>query len=196
MKIERPPSKQPIPPEAKLVFKGVIFDVYQWEQKMFDGSVATFEKLKRADTAVVIPVTPEGKVVLTRQEQPGKAPFLGCAGGRLEEGEDPLEAARRELLEETGYESDDIILWHAIQPTSKLDWAVYTFIARDSKRVMEQKLDAGERIELRLLDFDEFVEIATKDNSFLETEMVIKLLRAKTDPAQMAEAKELFGIRP
>lgn len=183
-----------MPPNAKLVFKGVIFDVYQWAQKMFDGSTGIFEKLKRADTTVVIPVTPEGKIVLTIQEQPGKAPFLGCAGGRLEPGEDPLAAARRELLEETGYTSDDFFLWHALQPVSKLDWAVYTFIAKDCRKTAEQNLDSGEKIELKLVDFEEFVRVVTEDNSFLETETVIELLRARQDPAKMAKIRELFGL--
>lgn len=194
MKTERPKSKQPMPPDAKLVFKGKIFDVYQWEQTLFDGTKTTFEKLKRADTVVVILVTAEGKIVLTMQEQPGKTPFLGCAGGRAEAGEDPLAAARRELLEETGYESDDVVLWHALQPTSKLDWAIYTFIARGCRKTAEQNPDAGEKIELKLVDFDEFMQAATEDDSFMETETTIELLRAKNDPRKMAEIKKLFGL--
>ena len=35
-----------VPKQAKRVFKGVIFDVYQWEQEMFDGTKEIFEKLK------------------------------------------------------------------------------------------------------------------------------------------------------
>lgn len=46
MRIERPVSRQPIPDHAKCVFKGVIFDVYQWEQKLYNGTTTTFEKLK------------------------------------------------------------------------------------------------------------------------------------------------------
>ena len=46
-----------MPEHAKKVFSGVMFDVYQWEQEMYDGSTATFEKLTRPDTAQVIPVT-------------------------------------------------------------------------------------------------------------------------------------------
>ena len=55
MEINRPQSKQPIPANAKKVFHGVIFDVYQWEQEMFDGTKEIFEKLKRPDTVVVFP---------------------------------------------------------------------------------------------------------------------------------------------
>src|SRR3990167_5482373 len=141
MKIERPKSKQPIPPNAKRVFKGVIFDVYQWEQKMFDGSKATFEKLKRPDTVVVFPILPDGRIILTEQEQPGKAPFIGATGGRVDEGEEVLAAAKRELLEESGYEAEEFILWQAEHPASKIDWVIYTFIAKGLKKVGEMDLD-------------------------------------------------------
>lgn len=95
MEIPRPKSKQPMPENAKRVFKGVVFDVYQWEQELYDGSKATFEKLKRPDTVVVFPVLPDGKILLTEQEQPGKDPFIGGLGGRMDEGEDMLETAKR-----------------------------------------------------------------------------------------------------
>ena len=80
MDVPKPKSKQPLPDNAKKVFEGVIFDVYQWEQKMFDGSLETFEKLKRPDTVIVFPIMADGKVLLTKQEQPGKEPFIGATG--------------------------------------------------------------------------------------------------------------------
>ena len=40
-----------IPPEAKCVFRGKIFDVYQWPQRLYDGSTATFEMLRRRGIA-------------------------------------------------------------------------------------------------------------------------------------------------
>ena len=95
-----------IPPEAKCVFKGIIFDVYQWEQKMFDGSTATFEMLKRPNTLQVI-AADENYIYLGQEEQPGKGPFFSLFGGRQEPGEDPLAGAKRELLEESGLAADD-----------------------------------------------------------------------------------------
>src|SRR3989344_3150543 len=99
MKVKRPKSKQPIPEHAKKVFKGIIFDVYHWEQEMYDGTKVTFEKLKRSDTVVVFGVLPDGKILLTEQEQPGKKSFIGATGGRVDEGEDVLSADKRELIE-------------------------------------------------------------------------------------------------
>ena len=193
MNIQRPNSKQPIPDHAKKVFKGVMFDTYQWEQEMFDGSKATFEKLKRPDTVVVFPVLPNGKIILTEQEQPGKVPFIGATGGRVDEGEDILTAAKRELLEESGYEAEEFILWDAKHPVSKIDWVVYTFIAKGLKKVADLHLDAGEKIKLLNLTLDELIEVAiNKDTYFAEQEIVSKFFEAKFDPKKKEELKELF----
>ncbi len=146
MEIIRPKSKQPIPAHARKVFSGKVFDVYQWEQKLFDGSSAVFEKLKRADTVVVFPVLPDGNVLLTEQEHPGKEPFIGATGGGMEFGEDVLAAAKRELLEESGYTADRFMLWDAQHPMSKIDWVVYTFIAKGLKKISDPNPDPGEKI--------------------------------------------------
>src|SRR6266567_4147904 len=106
MNIEKPKSRQPIPENAKKVFEGEIFDVFQWEQEMFDGSRKTFEKVERPDTANIIAFTEDGKVIILDQEQPGKDKFVSLPGGRIDEGENPLEAAKRELLEETGFQPE------------------------------------------------------------------------------------------
>ena len=193
MEIKRPQSKQPIPPHAKRVFKGVMFDVYQWEQEMFDGTKAIFEKLKRPDTVVVFPVLPDGKIILTEQEQPGKAPFVGATGGRVDEGEGILTAAKRELLEESGYEAEEFILWDSQHPTSKIDWVVYTFIAKGLKKVADVHLDAGEKIKLLPVTLDKLIDIATNGHkNFYEKEVIIKFYEAKLNSEKMAELRELF----
>ena len=191
MEIQRPKSKQPIPDNAKRVFKGVLFDVYQWEQKMFDGTKSKFEKIKRSDTVVVFPVLNDGRIILTKQEQPGKEPFVGTTGGRVDEGEDILSAAKRELLEESGYEAEEFILWDAKHPTSKIDWVVYTFIAKGLKKVENQNLDVGEKIELMFVSLDELIEEGIKKN-FSEQEIVSHLYEAKIDENKKEELKELF----
>ncbi len=194
MKIIRPESDQPIPQDAKKVFDGVIFDVYQWEQKMFDGSKAVFEQLKRPDTVVIFPVLDNGRILLTDQEQPGKKRFIGATGGRVDPGEDVLEAAKRELLEESGYEASEFFLWDAQNSASKIDWAVYIFIAKGLKKVTSMDLDAGERITLKPVTFDEFVEMGTNEK-FAEREIVPQLLEAKFLPRKYSELKELFSLK-
>ena len=102
MKITRPLSTQPIPDHAECVHEGNIFDIYQWEQQMYDGTTKIFEKLKRPDTVVTYGVLDSGDILLTEQEQPGNTISIisGC-GGRIDPGEDVLMAAQREFLEES-----------------------------------------------------------------------------------------------
>ncbi|MBV9159333.1 MAG: NUDIX hydrolase [Candidatus Kaiserbacteria bacterium] len=193
MDIKRPASKQPLPENAKKVFSGTLFDVYQWDQKMYDGSTVVFEKLKRPDTVTVFPVLPDGRILLTKQEQPGKAPFIGAAGGRVDDGEDILAAAKRELLEETGYEAGNFDLWMADQPISKVEWAVYVFIAKGVRKVAEPHLDAGEKIELMSVSFDEFLRLATEDH-FIDKEILARVHEARLDPNKMEELRRRFSL--
>lgn len=176
-----------IPEKAKRVFKGVIFDVYQWEQEMYDGSTATFEMLKRPDTVLVIP-TIDDKILITDQEQPDKKPFYSLFGGRLDEGEEPMNGAKRELLEESGMVSEDWELWKTYEPFSKMDWQVYMYIARNCKKVAEQKLDPGERITIRQVDIHQFIEMVTSEK-FWGGEFALDILKMEKDKKALGEFK-------
>ena len=66
-----------IPDSAERVFEGKTFDVYQWKQEMFDGSMKIFEKLKRNHSVDIVAVSPDGDICIIEEEQPGRAPFLG-----------------------------------------------------------------------------------------------------------------------
>lgn len=168
-----------IPPEAKRVFKGVIFDVYQWQQKMFDGSSQTFEILKRPNTVEVIAIK-DGKICISHQSQPTKPDFYSLFGGRAEEGEDPLVTAKRELLEESGMESNNWQLYKSYTPLHKIDWTIYTYIAKDCKKVSDLKLDPGEKIEIKELLFNEFIDFVLSDK-YWGNELVIDILRMKVE---------------
>ncbi len=144
-----------IPENAARVFKGVIFDVYQWQQELFDGSHTTFEMLKRPDTVVVIAVR-DNKILILDQEQSGRSSFYDLPCGRHDVvSETELDAARREVLEETGTSFADWKLVAVEQPQSKVDWLIYTFIATNFISETEQNLDAGERIQVELKSFDD-----------------------------------------
>ena len=193
MEIQRPKSKQPIPEHAKKVFKGILFDVYQWEQKLFDGTTTTFEKLKRTDSVDIYAVLPDGRILLSEQEQPGKEPFISTLGGRVDEGEDILSAAKRELLEESGYEAEEFILWKAEHPASKIDWVIYTFVAKGLRKVTGLNLDGGEKIILKPVTFDELLEIG-QNAKFADKQILPELMEAKTDPAKKEELRKLFRV--
>ena len=180
-----------IPPQAKRVFKGVIFDVYQWEQKMFDGSTETFEMLKRPDTVQVIPVV-GNKILIAEEQQPGDQwRGAGLFGGRVDEGEDALTAAKRELLEETGFASDDWEQYKVYEPHHKFEWRVYYFVARGCRKIGEPKPDPGEKIEIKEVGFDEFMALASS-SALHAGEFTSDMLRLAADPTRLSEFKKKF----
>lgn len=145
-----------MPDSAERVFKGEIFDVYQWPQTMFDGSSATFEMLKRPDTVVAICLVNDCILVLD-DEQPHTGSRKSFPSGRVEP-TDPstLVAAQREVLEETGYAFKNWRLLKVQQPHLKIEWFVYLWLAWEpagEKRAATP--DIGEKLSLHDLTFDE-----------------------------------------
>lgn len=146
----------------KAVFRGKLFSVYQWEQKQFDGSYRTFEMAERLDSVQIIASVGKN-VIMTREKQPGKRKsYLALPGGMVEKGEKPLDAARRELLEETGYNSDRWALLRVESPSTKIKWRIYWYIARNCERVSKPDLDSGERIYVMKLPLERFLANASK----------------------------------
>lgn len=187
--INRPASSQKMPETAKKVFSGKLFDVYQWEQEQFDGTYKTFEKIKRNDTVGIIAVAQDKKILITHQEQPGHELFWGLPGGIVDNGETPLEAGKRELLEETGYISDTWELLSAAQPFSRIDWALFTYIARNCKKVAQPHLDSGEKITLHEVTFEELVQL-TKSDDFRDTQLALTFYRATKEPGGLEKIKK------
>jgi len=180
-----------VPPQAKKVFQGKIFSVYQWEQEMFDGSNEIFEMLKRPNTIQII-ATQDDKIFISRQSQPNKHNYLSLYGGRSEENEDPLVTAKRELLEESGLSSDDWELYKVYSPYHKIEWEIYFFIARNCQKVAEPHLDAGEKIEQLECSFDEFKKMIEEDN-YLAPNLALDLLRMEKEGILEEFKQKLFA---
>ena len=184
-RIIEPPKK---PPDAKKVFTGVLFDIYQWQQKMFDGSETTFEMLKRTPTIDIIALV-DDKIIILQQEQPARPPFVSLPGGKIDEGEIALETAKRELLEETGYTSDNITLLQEFSGGSKIYYHEHLFIAKDCKKLGDQQLDPGEKIEVGLYSFDDFLQFCRVDGFTAPLGFRFMMYEALVDADKKAELK-------
>jgi ADP-ribose pyrophosphatase len=191
--VKRPESNQPIPSDACRVFKGQLFEVFQWEQQQYDGSVRTFEKLRRPDTVVVLPVTLNGKILTTVQKQPGRKTFCSLVGGRQEPNESVFDTALREMNEEIGYSCESLKFWFAVHPTTKIDWVVYFVIAKNCVQSGRPSADVGEEIALVEKSFEEFLELAL-DEAFVDVELVPKMLKAMISKGEFESLKgEIIG---
>lgn len=154
---------------------------------MFDGSFHTFEMLKRPNSVEVI-ATQGDKILVAHESQPTKADYYALLGGRGEEGEEPLAAAKRELLEESGLESVDWELYKVYEPVHKIDHQLYVYIARECEKIAEPELDGGEKIELEAVDFAKFISIVESDK-FWGNNFVMDILRMKLEPEKLEEFK-------
>ncbi|MBD1396994.1 NUDIX hydrolase [Pontibacter sp. JH31] len=105
----------------------------------------------RPDVVLTFPVTEDGQVLFVRQYKHAAGDiFIELPGGVIDAHEtEPLAAAKRELLEETGYTSDDVEpLLQVIDNPTKDTNRVYYFLARNVREVAAQDLDESENIEV------------------------------------------------
>lgn len=177
-----------LPPDAKKVFQGKIFSVFQWEQEMYDGTTATFEMLKRLGTIQIIPTIGD-KILLSHEEQPTKPKSFTFLGGRQETDEEPLVTAKRELLEEAGLESEEWELLKIYHNEGKIEWDVYLFAARNCKKITEPNLDAGEKIDVVEVSWEEFLEKVSSEH-FWGQIIANDILRMRLDSTKLESLKK------
>lgn len=85
------------------------FRVSRRTYRLPDGRLAEWEMFGGGHSVGVLALTPDQRVVCVRQFRPGPdRVVLNIPGGIVDQGETPLEAAARELTEETGFVSDDL----------------------------------------------------------------------------------------
>lgn len=128
------------------------------------GLVRTYVTLETDDWCNIIPVTPEGNVVLIHQYRHGTAAVtIEVPGGIVDPHEsDPAEAAKRELLEETGYSAEKIIKLGVVEANPAfLNNHCHLYLAINAKPTQAPELGIGEDIvfeEVPLATVKEYVK--------------------------------------
>jgi ADP-ribose pyrophosphatase len=103
---------------SKMVYEGAIFGVRKDEVIEPSGVHATREMITHPGSVVVLPVLPDGRIVLIRQYRHAAKQYLWeLVAGRIDAGENPRKAAARELIEETGYRAKRFRVFLDVFPT-------------------------------------------------------------------------------
>ena len=102
-----------------LVFRGAIIDYYQDTMQIPNGNIAKWDFIDHKGAAAVVPVTDEGKLIMVRQYRNALERYtLEIPAGGLNGADEPtMDAAARELTEETGYRADKLELLLSIRTT-------------------------------------------------------------------------------
>ncbi len=132
------------------IFKGFILDVKKDIVRLPNGNTASRELIRHIGAVCVVPVTDDGNVIMERQfRYPIDQVITEIPAGKLDsKDEDRLDAIKRELREETGYEADN---W--------IDMGIYYPAPAYSDEKITMYLARGLRRGERELDDDEFLNI-------------------------------------
>lgn len=127
-----------------------------------DGRIAKeYYVLEYPNWANAVAVTEDGQIIMVRQyRHSGGITSIEIPGGVIENGEDPLKAIERELLEETGYAFEKFELVSTVYPNPATSNNVcFCYLATGGKKVQEQSLDEHEDISVELYPLKEVKEM-------------------------------------
>ena len=156
-----------VPGRWETIARREVADVRPWvrlraeDVRLPDGRVIEgFSTIEMPDYAVVVALTPGGEVVVERNYKHGpRRVCLNLPAGYLEPGEEPLAAARRELLEETGYAAAEWVpLGRFANDGNRGCGTGFFFLARGARPVAEPDAGDLEELAIGLLPLDALAE--------------------------------------
>ena len=170
--------------DSKQIFDGKIIKLYVDTVELPNGKEATREVVRHPGAVCVIPVTENNEVIMVKQfRYPFGEVLLEVPAGKLEPGEDPLDAVKRELEEESGAVAGSIIHIGELYTTvAFLDERIQVYLAKDLTFINSHP------------DEDEFLEV-TKVPLCDLVDMVMRgeIKDSKTQVAILKAEKYILG---
>jgi len=163
---------------SELVYDGGLLKVYYDTVELVNGRTAWREVIRHPGAVVMVPVDDQGNVYLERQfRYPYDRVVVEVPAGKLEWGEQPDDAARRELKEEIGAEAARWdTLGYVMPSVGYTDEMLYLFLARDLT-FGDRHLDQDEFLEPFKLPFAQALDMAA-DGRINDAKTVAALFRA------------------
>lgn len=158
------------------VFAGGFLKVQRDVVRLPDGSGAWREYIHHPGAVAVLALDEDGRLLLERQfRYPLARTFIEIPAGKIDPQEDPLQTARRELREETGYSARDWFYLGKAYPCIGYSDEVIHYYLATGLSAGEQQLDAGEFLELQRLPLAEVMAM-TLDGRICDSKSLVGLL--------------------
>ena len=163
--------------ESKEIFNGRVIRVTLDKVQLEDGTTSTREVVHHHGGACVLPVDDDGNVTMVRQFRYALGEELWeLPAGKLEAGEDPFEAAKRELSEECGMTADTYTELGVVYPTVGYDSERIYLWAAEGLHTVGQHLDAGEFLDVVKMPFAQALGLVM-DGTIKDSKTQIALLK-------------------
>ncbi|MBQ8496274.1 MAG: NUDIX hydrolase [Clostridia bacterium] len=162
------------------IFDGVIVHLVRDTVIIPNGSRATREVCLHHGAVCIVPITDEGEIVMERQfRYPFGKVLWEIPAGKLDKDEfDHLEAAKRELREETGYTAENFTFIGEYYPSPAiLSESIHMYVATGLKKG-EQDLDEDEFLDVSKIPFDDVVKMIL-NNEITDGKTQAAVLKAK-----------------
>jgi ADP-ribose pyrophosphatase len=136
--------------ESELVYQGLFLKVRRDKARLPDGSIHGREWVVHPGASAILALADDGSVLIERQFRYAmQQVYVEIPAGKIDPGETPLQTARRELLEETGYTAKQWALLTRIHPAIGFtNEIIDIFVARELGARETRKLDHGELLEI------------------------------------------------
>ncbi len=169
----------------KLISRKKVFDksfsVYVDEIELPSGERAQRALVDFPQASAVVPFVDDDHVVMVEQYRyPFDRLFLEIPAGKTDPGEDPLDCAKRELLEETGFQASHYDLLISFAPAiSYSNEIIHVYVATGLKKVGSTNLDYDEQLSVKIVNFDDILEQILFKKEIKDAKTIIGLMLAK-----------------
>jgi len=135
--------------KSELAFQGSFLKVLRDEVELPSGKTGLREYIHHPGAAMVIPITDEGQLVMISQfRYPLGKEFIEFPAGKIDSGEEAIQTARRELIEETGYAAKDMRHLTSIHPVIGYSNEVIEIYVANRLSLSKQQLDEEEFVDV------------------------------------------------
>ena len=168
------------------IFNGKVLVMHHDDVTLCNGAAAKRECVDHPGGVAVIALTDDGKVPLVRQfRYPYKEVIYEIPAGKLEKGEDPFEAGKREFKEEVGAVADEYFPLGELYPSPGYTNEIIRLYGATGLRFEEQNLDEDEFLQIVYMPLDELVDRVMsgeiKDAKTVAAALKLKLIKPSTE---------------